>query len=147
MPDNSGEAQIGYGATLAYDDAAGSGSFTTLAEMMNPSGPNISADAVETTHQNSASGFREFIPGLVDGGEVTLECNYLPDEVTQGGVSGVWYIMKNRQRRNWKMVFPGSPEHSVTFAGVVTAFEPDVPVDDRMTLSITLKVSGVPTFA
>jgi hypothetical protein len=35
----------------------------------------------------------------------------------------------------------------MTFNAIVTAWEPQLPIDDKMSLSATFKVSGKPTLA
>ena len=50
-----------------------------LAEVTNITPPALARDMVDATHTESPQKWREFIPGLRDAGEVTLELNFLPD--------------------------------------------------------------------
>lgn len=40
--------------------------------------PEDSKDYIDVTHLGSPNGRREYIPGLIDAGELTLQCNYTP---------------------------------------------------------------------
>jgi len=141
-------ARIGYGTLLEYSDGASPPNWTTLAEVTNLSGPGLSKDVPDASHMTSPDGYREFISGLKDGGEVTAECNFLPEHVTHGNVTGILAMFENDAlARDWHIIWPGaSPRVTWQFKAVVSGAEPADPVDDKMTLSVTLKVSGKPDF-
>lgn len=141
------DATIGLGTTLAYGNGATPEVFTTVAEVINISGPNMSRELPDATHLGSPNGYREFIGGLKDGGEVTLECNWIPGNATQDQSTGLLSIFDSGATKNWKVTLPTTPTVTMTFAGVVSAFEPDIPVDDKLGLSVTIKVSGKVTLA
>lgn len=142
---SSQDANIGWGGEIGFDTFPATGAFTAVAQVNSVSGPGFSADAIEKTHMKSPEAFREFMAGLIDGGEVSFDCNFLPGNATQMASTGVVFIMKNRQVRNWQITLPGSPSVAISFPAVVTGWEPDMPVDDKMTLAISLKVAGAPT--
>lgn len=144
---SSEDANIGWGGSIGYDTLPATQSFTDVAQVNSVSGPGFAADAIEKTHMASPNAFREFFAGLVDGGEVSFECNFLPGNATQMATTGVLKIMKSREVRVWRITFPGSPEVGISFPAVVTGWEPDAPGDDKMTLAITLKVAGEPTIS
>ncbi len=109
---------------------------TTLAEVTNLSGPGLSLDPLEMTSHDSG-GDREFIGGLLDGGEVTAEINFMPGNATHKQVIA---DMKARTVTTWSVVFPDTSTWS--FSAFPTAFEPSAPVDGKLAASITLKVTG-----
>ena len=53
--------------------------WTTVAEVGNITPPSFARDAQDATHTESTEGWREFIPGLKDGGEISVELNFVPD--------------------------------------------------------------------
>lgn len=122
-------------------------SFTTIAEVTNIGGPSLSLDAIEITSHSSTGGWREFIGGLLAGGEVSFEINYDPVGATHDASTGLIYDMTNRTVGNFQLVFPDTGNTTWSFAALVTAFEPSEPVDDKLAASVTLKVSGQPTLA
>src|SRR3546814_12479643 len=94
----------------------------------------MTKDQVEATHTDSPSGFREFIPGLKDGGEFTATMNFVPGSATQGNASGGLLndFINETKSRNWKITFPGSPAESWTFKATVISYEVAKPMEDRM---------------
>lgn len=141
------QAKIGYGTLFKFGDGASPEVFTTVAEVTNIDGPGLSRSIPEATHMESPNGYREYIAGLKDGEEVTLECNFLPHHATQDPSTGILSLFEDGARTNFQVVWPQfSPDVTWQFAGVVTAFQPSTPVDDRITISVTIKITGQPDF-
>jgi hypothetical protein len=42
-------------------------------------------------------------------------------------------------------VFPDSPAVTYTFAGFVSGFEMNIPIDDRRIINVTIKITGTLT--
>ena len=140
-------ADLGFGVLLQRGDAASPEVFTSIAELISLSGPTLSLDTVESTHTESAGFYKEFIASLKDAGEVSGEVNFLPANSTQNEAAGILKDINDRTLRNFKIVFPDIPNTTWSFAAFVTGFEPTMPIEDRMTASISLKLSGDPTLA
>src|SRR3546814_13366979 len=115
------EAKIGHGVHLARGDGASPQVFTNVAELIDLSTPSMTKDQVEATHTDSTDGFREFIPGLKDGGEFSATMNFIPGNATQGNASGGLLndFINETTTRDWKITFPGSPTESWTFKAAV----------------------------
>lgn len=143
------DALIGAGATFSRGDAASPEVFTAVAEVMSIGGPALSVGSVEATHLTSPNKWKEFIPGMVDGGEVTLELNFLPANATHKDASGgLLNDMRTRHQGNYKISFPDSPATEWTFPAFVTGFEVTTPTgDEKLAASVTLKISGEATLA
>lgn len=139
------KARIGMGTLLSYSNGLIPEIFTLLAERVTISGPGFSRDSLDATHMDSPNNWREFIAGLKDGGEVTIESNYVPTDATQNANTGALALFNSGATRNWKLVLPVSPIVTWILPAFVTNFEPDIPLDDKMMLSLTLKVAGEPT--
>lgn len=127
------------------DGASPTENFTTIAEVTNLSGPSLSSEPLDVTHHGSPSGWREFIGGLKDGGEITAEANYIPADPTQDGATGVLKALKAQSIDNYKLIFPDSANTEFLFAALVTGFEPSAPVDGKLAKSTTFKITGSPT--
>ncbi len=141
------DAVIGHGTILAFGNGASPESFTALAEVFSISGPSMARESPDASHMASPGAWREFISGMKDPGEITVECNHLPGNSTQDASTGVLSLFASGARTNWRMTFPdGSPPTVWEFLGVVTAFSPTTPLDEKMTLSVTIKLSGQPDF-
>jgi hypothetical protein len=143
------EAIIGFGVKLSRGDGASPEVFTEVAEIIDLTTPSMTKDQVEATHTNSPDGFREYIPGLKDGGEFTASMNYVPGNATQGNASGGLLndFINDTASRNWRITFPGSPAMTWTFKGTPISYMINTPLDDRATIDVSFKVGGAPTIA
>ena len=73
-------ATLGFGAVFAYESATSV--FTALAEVLSITPPEITTETTDVTHLGSDDGFREFIAALRDGGEATVNMNYVEASAT-----------------------------------------------------------------
>ena len=139
-----------YGSELKIGDDGTSPSYTKVAEIQDISGPSMSRDAIEVTSQDSADGYREFIGGLKDGGEVSVSANWIPTDETHDGSSGILSKFNGDKVTKWQIITAsdGSAGNTtIAFDAIVTSFNPDVPLEEQGKLDFTLKISGKPTFS
>jgi hypothetical protein len=123
------------GSPAAYDN---------LPEVISISGLGQTNELIDATHFGSA-GSREYISGLADGSEMSVECNYIQNNVIQERIIA---DVKAKRTINLKVrVTDGSPETVYTFAAVALAWVLNPAVDDRNTISFTFKISGDITVA
>lgn len=120
--------------------------FTTIAQIFGgPDGPSLSQDELDVTDHGSPNGFREFIGGLKDAGEVSGELLFDPKNATHDAISGLINELEEGLVKNYQILFPDASK--CTFKALVTAFEPSAPLDGRITASFTMKVSGMPVWS
>lgn len=131
------EASIGYRTVLELALASKPTEFTHIAEMFTATPPSDTDDQVEATHFQSPNRYREYIPGLTDGGEASFELNYIPGSTTDRYLNGI-----KGKRLIARLTFPNGVQ--IIFRASRQGYEKSVPLDDRMTASLTLKVSGEP---
>lgn len=136
------DAIAAYGTVLKLGNAAGT-VFTAISEVKDISGPAYSLDTIDVTSHSSPDGWEEIIPAFKRNGEVSFDLNYTPSDATQNITTGLFSVLNAREVRTFQLVWPD--EYGVSFDAMVTAFEPQSPVGDARTASITLKVSGPPT--
>ncbi|WP_297842927.1 phage tail tube protein [uncultured Roseibium sp.] len=133
---------IGHGTAFQRsDDGTISGNFAAIGEIFGISGPGLTRETADVTDFDSADRWREFIGALKDGGEITLETGFNPDgtDVTN------WLSDINTDTAGYyKLVFPDTT--SWGFSALMTGFEPATPLDDKMTASVTYKLTGKPSF-
>ena len=136
-------AKIGLGTTVGYETTPASGTYTTVGEVIEFSAPQSSMDTVDATDFSHTDGHRRFIAGLIDAGEITVRFNFDPALAVYGAIDTIY---KGRGMRKWRFAYAGSTVNTVVDA-FVTGLGREVPMDDKMTMEITLKVSGVMTEA
>lgn len=118
-----------------------------LAELTSISGPGESMDAIDLTSHDSADAFKEFVAGLHDGGDISVEGNFIKGDSDgqiamhtdfQAGTAKTW-IIKHPAWVETSHEFP-----QVTASGLVTAFELTYPMDGKIGFTATIKVTGKP---
>lgn len=139
-----------YGSELKIGDDGTTETFTKVAEIIDIDGPSMSRDAIEVTSQDSTNGWREFIPGMRDGGEVSVTANWIPISSTQDGTAGVLSKFTDDVLHNWQIITAddgSSGTMDIDFAGIVTDFSISLPMEEQAQLEFTLKISGAVTIA
>lgn len=140
----STQARIGYGTLFASGNGASPEVFTTLGEVTNITPPGWSRDTVDATNEQSPGAHREFIAGLADAGEVAIDINYVPGGAAAASIEAEKALTGPSAAITRRITFPDGSY--LTFVGILSGAEPDAPIDDKMSASLTFKVSGVPTF-
>ena len=134
--------QDGFGTLLKRGDGGSPEVFTEIADPTGISGPGLSRETIDVTSHGSPEQWMEFIGGLKDGGEVSLDINYQPslhDTLVDD--------FDDAAPRNYQLVFPDPDETTWGFKAIMTGFEPDAPYDDKLSASLTFKVTGKPTLS
>lgn len=138
------DAMLGFATLFKTGNGAIPEIFTALAEVTSVTPPAMSRDSIDATHEESPEGYREFIPGLKDGGEVSLELNFIPGSTTSDDLLAEFDATTNTGAiKNRQIVFPNGV--ILSFRAFLTAFEPDSPLDDKLALAVTFKVTGKPS--
>lgn len=133
----------GFGAQLKRGDGATPTEvFTAIADPTNISGPGLSRETIDVTSHGSPDGWMQFLGGLKDGGEVSVDVNYDP-----GNHDALVADFDDSAPRHYQIVFPDDQATTWSFGAILTGFEPEAPYDDKLAASLTFKVSGKPTIA
>ena len=135
------EAMLGYGSVFEVANENSPNDFTAMAEVTNITPPHADVDQVDVTHMQSPNRYREFIDGLIDAGECSFDINFVPGNATDDRLFELLGLPTGvTNARNCRISFPNGTTWS--FLGTLTGYEPDVPTDDKMTATVTFKVSG-----
>lgn len=127
---------IGYGSIFAVSTDGGS-TYVDIAEVSDITPPSSAFDMVDATHMQSPNSDREFIIGLNDPGEASFSMNFVPGSASDLKIQA---IKQARARVKCRITFPNGV--TWTFSGLLMTYEPAVPTDDKMTATVTFKVSG-----
>lgn len=134
-------AALGYGAKLKLGDGASPEVFSVIGEITDLQDSDT-AELKEVTNHQSSGSRREYIGGLIDGGEVTFTVNYDPDGATHDRSTGLQAYL--RQTKNFQIEEPGNTT-GYQFAAVITNVSKSYPVDDKMSMNVTIKKTGALT--
>lgn len=137
------DVKIGWGAAFSLHNGT---ALVELAEVTAISLPAPVTAEVEATHFKSANRRREYIAGLVEDGEGTFEMNLNPGSATDALIRAA---LAAGDARSYKIVIPDSPTGTWEITGtcIVRSYERSVPIDDRMTASMTVRFTGASTEA
>jgi predicted secreted protein len=139
------DARIGYGTIYEIWDASlTTPAFVEIAEVIEITPGEATSDRIEATHMQSPGRRREYITGLIDSGEATLQINWVPGSDTDVLLRDLFTSGDVVQHR---ITFAGdAPRTTLTYDGSITGFSKALPIDDRMTATITVAVSGAETW-
>lgn len=107
-------------------------------------GVSLSADTVDVTTIDNTDGYKEFVGGFKDGGEVSLSGYY---DYSDEGQTALYTAFESGTSTECTIKFPVSVGGQWTFNGVVTAYETGAEMDGAVSFDCTVKVSGKPTLA
>lgn len=128
-------------ATIAgFQLALGSGAspqvYNTIEEVTSVGGLGTVGEDLDVTNFDSADGQREFIAGLSEGNEVTVECNDVSGAQQAALIAA---IGTNRHfRARWTKI---SPNRTVIFIASVKGYEYVPSTSEQNKLNFTLKIS------
>jgi len=130
-----------FGTQLQRGDGATPEVFTTIADVTSLDLPDIKRDTIDVTSHGSEDGWKEYLGGLVDGGEMKATVNYQPtlhDQFVDD--------FDDRQPRNYRVVFPDDAATTWQFGAILTEFKPSAPYDDKAEADLSWQITGKPTF-
>jgi len=114
--------------------------WVNIAEITQISGPGKTRETIDVTSLDSTGGYREFIAGFRDAGNIQLTMNF----------SRSTYELMNDdfesdEVQNYEIVLPDGETTSLEFEGLVTELPLEIVGDDKITNTVTIKVTGQPT--
>lgn len=121
----------------------GATSAISVAGLTEISGLSLSADTIDATTLNSDGGYRQFVGGFKDGGEVSLSGYF--NSTTGKGQAELYAAFESGAEEDFSIEFPADLNAKWTFKGVVTGIETGASLEDLVSFSATIKVSGKPT--
>lgn len=131
MPDPT----IGFSSKFGITN--GAGGFTDVAHIISINGPSRSRTAVNATNMQSPNGYEEFIAGMRNGGTVNVTLGYYP------ATSDAIVTAFDAGKQDYQITAPNGIR--LQFTAIMTSDSPEMPLDDRMTRSCDLQISGKPS--
>jgi len=111
--------------------------WVNISEINSISGPSKTRDTIDVTSLDSTDGYREFITGFRDAGTVQLNMNF-----TRASFDIMNDDFEDDDPQNYEIMLPDAENTSFEFEAFVTEVPLEIPTDDKITLSVTLKITG-----
>ena len=111
--------------------------WVNIAEINSISGPSMSRDTIDVTSLDSTGGYREFIGGFRDSGTLQLTMNF-----SQSTFELMKTDFESDTNQNYEIVLPDTATTTLEFVGLVTELPLEITADDKITSSVTLKITG-----
>ena len=137
-----------YGATIERSDDGGT-TWENIPEALGIAVPQVTRDWQEFTSLDSPGGYREWKPGLKDGGEASIQCNYTPAGFAQAKADEAAGEAGDPIR--YRATLKAAPSQSTGDQHEFDAY-PSVSMDDasdiggKVTFTITLRMTGEPEY-
>lgn len=112
-----------------------------LGEVTEITPGEASTERVQATHMQSPGRRHEYISGMIDSGEASVVLNWIPGNSTDTTLRS---LLASGATEEHTIVFPNGV--TVTFDAVVTGFSKALPLEDRMTATVTVAISGEETW-
>jgi hypothetical protein len=139
-------AEQAYGITFEYSTDSGS-TYTAVGSITDIVPPAVTKETIETTNHGS-SGVRSYIGGLVDFGEVSITVQYDPDGTEHNAIRDLAKTANDTVGNyQYKISYNDAGSSTEVFGGIVTGFEQEAPMDDVLSATFTIKVTGSVTYA
>jgi predicted secreted protein len=102
--------------------------------------PGLSLNPIDVTNAMSDDQWKQFIAGFKDAKSIQADLVYKPDGTVMADLLTNFGVMLS-----WSIVFPGGA--GFVCDGFLTDIGVAIPAEDKITQSITIKLTGVPDFA
>jgi len=131
---------IGLGTKFEREGAT-AGVYEVIAQVASITPPQSEADDVEIEELDPIDGYKRFLPGLLDAGEVSLTLNF---DGKNAGHQALLTDHQSRATKNYKIVLPDNTEWR--FSGYVKGYAPqEISAGEVIQAEVTIKVTGKPT--
>jgi hypothetical protein len=139
------EARIGWGGELHVSSDNTEANLVELSEVRDVGFPQDEADEHEVTHLKSPNRRKEFIQGLIDGGEFAATLNYVPGSATDLLLTAA---KDAGTTRKIKIVIPdesgtGAADWNIVTSAFVKRYAPDTMEPNApITATASFRVTG-----
>jgi hypothetical protein len=124
----------GSGAAEAYTSIEGAGDIT---------GPTNALGEVDVTSHSTGIPIKQTVPGLIDLGDISFPCFWIPGDPTQAPDSpyGLEFLFINRIVTKWQLVAPDPTHYTRQFHGFIKGLAEDWKVTGVMTRTVSIRIT------
>jgi predicted secreted protein len=127
------KAITGVGALMRYYTGS---AWASIGEVTNISGPSMSKDMHDVTSLASLGGYREFIVGFKDPGNLTFTMWF-----NRADYEAMKDLFESDDLQDFELIMPDSEHTTLEFSGYVTELPLEVP-EGPVSCNVTIKISG-----
>ena len=120
---------------LRWND--GANRWDRIAQIKSITGPSKTRNFVDVTSLDSTGGYREFITGFRDAGQLSLNMLFSRD-----GYTLLDSDFSSEAPVNYQIILPDEDNTSLAFQGLITELPITIPTDDAITTDVTIKITG-----
>jgi hypothetical protein len=135
-------ARAAINTLLQYGNGSCPESFTTIPNVGSITGPGLSRTVQDVTSHSTGQPWRQKFPTLNDGGDLTFDLFYIPNDDTHKAVLAMM-IDTVDPIKDWTLTFPNSDGVNFFFEGFISKMSFMEKVDDVIRANVTLTVTGV----
>lgn len=132
------------GTLFKLSSAGSAGTFTTIPEVKEVNAPNVKIDLNDVSSHDSAGGFREFLPGMKDGGTISAPIWWVPSNTVHVALRTNAYAAN---LRGFKVIYPDTSDNTVDCLGYVIDAEGQGKFDQPLMSTLQVKVTGLPVWS
>lgn len=138
------------GTQLFYGDNSSPPVYTVISRQGSLTGLGLSVKLEDVTAQDSGTPWRQYVPTLLDGGDVAFDIFFLPDDAGQKAVLKLFTDRGLNATPGlpipFKILFSNAAGTIWTFDGFVSAFKMSATVDGVLKAALMTKCTGEPVF-
>ena len=129
---------VGLGTQILIGDAVSPPNYNLLIEAKDISGPEITQDFVDFTHQQSTGGFRERKPQFKTSGACTFQLAFISDDTYHQALINAALAVPATVT-HFKLLYPDASY--ITF-DAYPSVKFNAPLADRLAIDVTLNLEG-----
>ena len=131
----------GQGVVIGISAETGSPNvFVTIGEVVDFTGPGGSATVIDVTSLESSA--VDKLIGLPDEGQISMSLNLLP---SNEGQRECWEARAAQELREFNLTLTDAASTVLVFSGYVLEFSVSGAVNDKISATITVEISGLVT--
>lgn len=131
-------ALSGHGTLIARAPQSAPTAFVTIAELGDITPPGLSRNEFDATSQQED--IDSYAIGVLRRTPISFPMNFIPNDASQDHIAGLHNSMITKARDGWKLTYPDGTIW--VGSGSITHLAATAPVDGKLTLNVSIRLSG-----
>ena len=139
------DAKLGYGSHLFMGDGGSPQNYFEIAGIRTPGEVGQARELKEITNLSSPDGSREYIGGMKDGKELTIDALFLPNDPGQSFDYGLIDAMNSERLVSFRLELTDD-FGTLYFQAIVLSWAANISANEPITATFGIKISGPVTW-